>query len=183
MDALDLLLNRRSASRLAAPAPAGEALQNIIHAGMRAPDHGALQPWRFVIAENDGLTRFSELLRAAAIKEGADEKAVEKATQAPLRAPQIITVIAACKESPKVPQWEQLLSAGCAVQAMQMAALAQGFNGIWRTGAWTDHPDVRKAFKCGENDKIVGFLYLGTPQLKASLQVIPTDSTPFVTHF
>lgn len=183
MDALDLLLNRRSASRLAAPAPAGEALQNIINAGMRAPDHGALQPWRFVIAENDGLTRFSEVLRAAAIKDGADEKAIEKATQAPLRAPQIITVIAACKESPRVPQWEQLLSAGCAVHAMQMAALAQGFNGIWRTGAWTDHPDVRKAFRCGENDKIVGFLYLGTPQLKANLQVIPTDSTPFVTHF
>ncbi|WP_447867574.1 NAD(P)H nitroreductase [Rahnella bonaserana] len=183
MDALDLLLNRRSASRLAAPAPAGEALQNIINAGMRAPDHGALQPWRFVIAENDGLTRFSEVLRAAAIKDGADEKAIEKATQAPLRAPQIIIVIAACKESPKVPQWEQLLSAGCAVHAMQMAALAQGFNGIWRTGAWTDHPDVRKAFRCGENDKIVGFLYLGTPQLKANLQVIPTDSTPFVTHF
>lgn len=183
MDALDLLLNRRSASRLAAPAPAGQALQNIINAGMRAPDHGALQPWRFVIAENDGLTRFSELLRAAAIKDGADEKAVEKATQAPLRAPQIITVIAACKESPKVPQWEQLLSAGCAVQAMQMAALAQGFNGIWRTGAWTEHSDVRKAFHCGENDKIVGFLYLGTPQLKASLQVIPVDSAPFVTHF
>lgn len=182
MDALDLLLNRRSASRLAAPAPAGQALQNIINAGMRAPDHGALQPWRFVIAENDGLTRFSELLRAAAIKDGADEKAVEKATQAPLRAPQIITVIAACKESPKVPQWEQLLSAGCAVQAMQMAALAQGFNGIWRTGAWTDHPDVRKAFHCGENDKIVGFLYLGTPQLKTSLQIIPVDSSPFVSY-
>ncbi|TPG59335.1 NAD(P)H nitroreductase [Ewingella americana] len=183
MDALDLLLNRRSASRLAAPAPSGEVLQNIINAGMRAPDHGALQPWRFVIAENDGLVRFSELLRAAAIKDGADEKAIEKATQAPLRAPQIITIIAACKESPKVPQWEQLLSAGCAVQAMQMAALAQGFNGIWRTGAWTDHADVRQAFKCGPNDKIVGFLYLGTPQLKSSTQIIPADSSAFVSYF
>jgi len=182
MDALDLLLNRRSASRLAAPAPAGDVLQNIIHAGMRAPDHGALQPWRFVIAENDGLIRFSELLRNAAIKDGADQQAIEKATQAPLRAPQIITIIASCKESAKVPQWEQLLSAGCAVQAMQMAALAQGFNGIWRTGAWTDHDAVRAAFQCGLNDKIVGFLYLGTPQLKSSTQVIPADSTAFVSY-
>ncbi len=183
MDALDLLLNRRSASRLAEPAPTGKVLQNIINAGMRAPDHGALQPWRFVIAQGDGLVRFSELLRAAAIKDGADEKAIEKATQAPLRAPQIITIIAACKESPKVPQWEQLLSAGCAVQAMQMAALAQGFNGIWRTGAWTDHADVRQAFKCDPNDKIVGFLYLGTPQLKSSTQIIPADSSAFVSYF
>lgn len=183
MDALDLLLNRRSASRLAAPAPSGEVLQNIINAGMRAPDHGALQPWRFVIAENEGLVRFSALLRAAAIKDGVDEKAIEKATQAPLRAPQVITIIAACKESQKVPQWEQLLSAGCAVQAMQMAALAQGFNGIWRTGAWTDHADVRQAFQCGPNDKIVGFLYLGTPQLKSSTQIIPADSSAFVSYF
>ncbi|GAB2954155.1 NAD(P)H nitroreductase [Hafnia psychrotolerans] len=183
MDALDLLVNRRSASRLAAPAPSGKVLQNIINAGMRAPDHGALQPWRFVIAENDGLVRFSELLRAAAINDGADEKAIEKATQAPLRAPQIITVIAAYKESPKVPQWEQMLSAGCAVQAMQMAALAQGFNGIWRTGAWTEHADVRQAFKCGPNDRIVGFLYLGTPQLKSSTQIIPADSSSFVSYF
>lgn len=183
MDALELLVNRRSASRLAAPAPSGKVLQNIINAGMRAPDHGALQPWRFVIAENDGLVRFSELLRAAAINDGADEKAIEKATQAPLRAPQIITVIAAYKENPKVPQWEQMLSAGCAVQAMQMAALAQGFNGIWRTGAWTEHADVRQAFKCGPNDKIVGFLYLGTPQLKSSTQIIPADSSSFVSYF
>ncbi len=183
MDALDLLLNRRSASRLAAPAPSGKALQNIINAGMRAPDHGALQPWRFVIVENDGLIRFSNLLRSAAEKDKLDEKAIEKATQAPLRAPQIITVIADVKDSPKVPKWEQVVSAGCAVHAMQMAALVQGFNGIWRTGPWTEHAAVRKAFGCEQNDQIVGFLYLGTPQLKSSTQVIAPDSTPFVSYF
>lgn len=183
MQALDLLLNRRSASRLAAPAPAGVALQNIINAGMRAPDHGALQPWRFIIAENDGLQRFSHVLKAAAEADGMDEQAIEKATQAPFRAPQIITIIAACKESAKVPEWEQVISAGCAVHAMQMAALAQGFNGIWRTGAWTDHAIVREALGCGEKDKIVGFLYLGTPQLKASAQVTPVDSSAFVSYF
>jgi len=183
MDALDLLLNRRSASRLAAPAPSGEVLQNIINAGMRAPDHGALQPWRFVIVENDGLIRFSNLLRSAAEKDGMDEKAIEKATQAPMRAPQIITIIADVKESAKVPEWEQVVSAGCAVQAMQMAALAQGFNGIWRTGAWTEHAAVRQAFGCEEKDHIVGFLYLGTPQLKSSTQVIPADSAAFVSYF
>jgi len=183
MDALDLLLNRRSASRLAAPAPSGEALQNIINAGMRAPDHGALQPWRFVIVENDGLIRFSNLLKNAAEKDGLDEKGVEKATQAPMRAPQIITVVADCKESTKVPQWEQVVSAGCAVHAMQMAAQAQGFNGIWRTGPWTDHAAVREAFGCQEKDSIVGFLYLGTPQLKSNTHVIPADSAAFVSYF
>ncbi|NUA46181.1 putative NAD(P)H nitroreductase YdjA [Dickeya solani] len=54
MDALELLLNRRSASRLAAPAPAGDVLENILRAGLRAPDHGALQPWRFSIIQDEG---------------------------------------------------------------------------------------------------------------------------------
>lgn len=87
--------------------------------------------------ENQGLERFSQLLQAAAKQDQLDEAAIEKATKAPFRAPLIITVIAHCTEETKVPRWEQVVSAGCAVQAMQMAALAQGFNGIWRTGAWT----------------------------------------------
>ncbi len=66
------------------------------------------------------------------------------------------------------------MSAGCAVMAMQMAAIAQGFNGIWRSGALTESAIVREAFECRPQDKIVGFLYLGTPQLKAST----TISTP-----
>lgn len=150
MDALELLLNRRSASRLTAPAPAGEVLDHIIHAGMRAPDHGALQPWRFVLIENEGLVRFSQLLQKAVQQDGADETVLEKAKQAPFRAPLIITVIAHVTENAKVPNWEQVVSAGCAVQAMQMAALAQGFNGIWRTGSWTHHPVVRQGFACRE---------------------------------
>lgn len=62
MDALELLVNRRSASRLAEPAPVGEQLENILRAGMRAPDHGTLQPWHFFIIEGEGRGRFSQLL-------------------------------------------------------------------------------------------------------------------------
>lgn len=62
MDALELLVNRRSASRLAEPAPVGEQLENILRAGMRAPDHGTLQPWHFFIIEGEGRDRFSQLL-------------------------------------------------------------------------------------------------------------------------
>ncbi len=98
---------------------------------------------------------------------GQDEKAIEKARNAPFRAPLIIAVVARCEEHPKVPLWEQEMSAGCAVMAMQMAAVAQGYNGIWRSGALTESPVVREGFGCREQDKIVGFLYLGTPQLKS----------------
>jgi nitroreductase len=183
MDALELLVNRRSASRLAEPAPAGEQLENILRAGMRAPDHGTLQPWQFFLIEGEGRDRFSQTLETAAVDAGLDEKAQEKSRTSPFRAPLIIAVVAKCIENHKVPEWEQLLSAGCAVMAMQMAALAQGFNGIWRTGPLTDSPIVRKAFDCRAQDQIVGFLYLGTPQLKASTTVSVPDTTPFVRHF
>ncbi len=183
MDALELLLNRRSAKRLIEPAPSGDILDNIIRAGMRAPDHGTLQPWRFVIIEGEGRARFGELLHQSALNAGMDEKGIEKAAQAPFRAPLIIAVLAWCDTQSKVPRQEQVLSAGCAVQAMQMAALAQGFNGIWRTGLWATQPDVKQAFGCREQDEIVGFLYLGTSQLKASAASIPPATEPFVRHF
>lgn len=113
MDALDLLVNRRSASRLSEPAPAGEALENIMRAGMRAPDHGTMQPWRFIVIENEGRERFSALLENAAREDRMEEKAIEKAKQSPFRAPMIITVVAHCEENAKVPHWEQVVSAGC----------------------------------------------------------------------
>ena len=73
MDALELLVNRRSASRLAEPAPAGEQLENILRAGMRAPDHGTLQPWHFFVIEGEGRDRFSQLLEQGAVAAGQDE--------------------------------------------------------------------------------------------------------------
>ncbi|EAW1836110.1 NAD(P)H nitroreductase, partial [Salmonella enterica subsp. enterica] len=66
MDALELLVNRRSASRLAEPAPVGEQLQNILRAGMRVPDHKSLQPWRFFVIEGEGRDRFSAVLEQGA---------------------------------------------------------------------------------------------------------------------
>ncbi|STV90089.1 protein ydjA [Klebsiella pneumoniae] len=81
MDALDLLLNRRSASRLAEPAPAGEQLENILRAGLRAPDHGTLQPWRFFIIADDGRERFSQLLEKGAREASQDEKGNRESPQ------------------------------------------------------------------------------------------------------
>ena len=183
MDALEPLVNRRSACRLDEPAQAGEQLENNLQAGRRNPDHGTLQPWHFWVIEGEGRERFSELLSRGAVESGQDEKAIDKAHNAPFRAPMIIAVVAKIVDNPKVPAWEQEMSAGCAVMAMQMAAVAQGFNGIWRTGPLTESEVVRAGLQCREQDKIVGFLYLGTPQLKASTTVSVPDSSPFVSHF
>ncbi|SDH70556.1 Nitroreductase [Vibrio xiamenensis] len=166
MDALDLLLNRRSVGKLCAPAPEGKVLENIIRAGLRAPDHGGLTPWRFVISQGKGLDKLGKILSDAAIAENSDPAVVDKMRHAPFRAPMVITVIAKVTPHPKVPALEQYLSAGCAAQAMQMAALAQGFQGFWRSGNLMFHPLVHQAFGLSGEDEIVGFLYLGMPEIE-----------------
>ena len=163
MDALELLLNRHSCSQLIAPPPGGEVLANILQAGLRSPDHGGLTPWRFIISQAQGLEQLSRYFKTAAKRQQMSEREISKATDAPFRAPLIITVIAAPTAHAKVPASEQLLSAGCAVMAMQMAAQAQGFNGIWRTG-WCAYDDlIKQQLGLSATEQIVGFLYLGTP--------------------
>lgn len=162
MDAIQLLTQRRSIPRLLAPAPSEDDLKIIIDAGLRAPDHGALTPWEFNIAQGEGLHQLSKIFTEAVQSDQGDQARLDKASQAPYRAPMVITVIARTKIHAKVPIIEQILSAACATQAMQMAAVALGYQGFWRTGPMTYHPFVREAFKVDGDDQIVGFLYLGT---------------------
>ncbi|WP_218354893.1 NAD(P)H nitroreductase [Alteromonas lipotrueiana] len=163
MDALSLLLNRRSQPRLTAPAPAEQALENIKQAALRAPDHGALMPWHFIVCEGQGLHKLGSIFERSAIENDKTEKEIERAPQLPLRAPMVIVAIAKYQEHPKVPRVEQIASTSCAVMAMQMAAQAQGFNGLWRTGAYAQCDIVKKELNLNDEDEIVGFLYLGTP--------------------
>ncbi len=181
MDALELLLNRRSIAKLSGPAPEGKALENIIRAGLRAPDHAGLTPWRFVISQGSGLNKLSDILVKAAVEDKSDDAVIEKVKNAPFRAPMVITVIAKVTEHEKVPAFEQHLSAGCAVQAMQMAAVAQGFQAFWRSGKWMFHPTVHKAFGLEGEDEIVGFLYLGTPGC-TPMKVPERDLSKFVEY-
>ncbi|CZF81397.1 MULTISPECIES: NAD(P)H nitroreductase [Grimontia] len=181
MDAITLLTQRRSIPRLLAPAPTGEALDNMLAAGLRAPDHGALTPWEFVVATRDGLDKLSAILKSAAEADNEEDAVVEKATKSPYRAPMVITVIARTKQHDKVPVIEQYISAGCAAQAMQMAAVAQGFQGFWRTGKWAYHPVVREAFNVSGDDEIVGFLYVGTPDCTPA-SAPKRDTAKYVTY-
>lgn len=182
MEALDLLLNRRSQPRLKAPAPEGDALENIFQAALRAPDHAALTPWRFIVCEGQGLVKLGSVFEQSAIENDKSAKEIERAPQLPLRAPMVIVAITTYKEHEKVPRVEQVASTACAVMAMQMAAQAQGFNGIWRTGAYAHCELVRKALSLSEEDEIAGFLYLGTPAIDTP-PVIRPDSTPFFTYW
>ena len=165
MDALTLLTTRYSSARLTEPAPSGVALESIQHAALRVPDHGALRPWRFVMFQGkDALSKLGDIFAEAALEDdpAISNEVLERARQLRFRAPLVIACIAKCVEHPKVPMAEQVQSAACAVMAMQQAAFAQGFGGIWRTGAYAQYPFVKQALGLGDDDEIVGYLYLGT---------------------
>ena len=107
MDALHLLLNRHSCGRLAEPAPSGEVLDNILKAGLRAPDHGTLTPWQFILFEGEGRERLGTLLAQAARSRGEDEESIKKCQEAPLRAPLLLVVVGgAVGFIPGVPELE-----------------------------------------------------------------------------
>lgn len=165
MDAITLLTTRYSSARLVEPAPAGADLELIKQAALRVPDHGGLRPWRFVVFNGkSALSKLGDIFAEAALEDQptiADDM-LERARQLPLRAPLVIACIAKCREHAKVPLSEQIQSAACAVMAMQQAAFALGYGGIWRTGAYTQYEFVRQALGLGEDDEIVGYLYLGT---------------------
>ena len=180
LDALELLLNRRSQPRLKAPAPQGDALKNIMQAAMRAPDHASLAPWRFIVCEELGLNKLGSIFEQSAIENDKSEKEIERAPQLPLRAPMVIVAIAQYKEHEKVPRVEQIASASCAVMAIQMAAVAQGFNGIWRTGAYAHCDLVKAALELSSDDEIVGFLYLGTPAFEIPDKPAPNSDAHFI---
>jgi len=163
MDALSLLLNRSSQPRLSNPAPSGEALENIMQAALRAPDHACLTPWRFIVCEGKGLDKLGQLFEKSAIENDKSQKEIERAVQLPHRAPMIIVAVAKYKEHDKVPRVEQIASASCSVMAMQMAAVAQGFNGMWRTGSYAQCDTVKNGLGLACEDELVGFLYMGTP--------------------
>lgn len=164
MDALTLVLQRRSCKALSAPGPSGEALELILQAGLRVPDFLELRPYEFLIAEGEGRERLGRLFQQAAIAEGALSSDVRRAPSMPLRAPVVITVVAKARENETVHRLEQQMTAGCAVMAMQMAALALGYGGVWRSGWPMFNRSLHRLLGLIDEDQIVGFLYLGTPK-------------------
>ena len=184
MNALDVLHNRVSIPLLEAPAPSGEVLANIQRAALRAADHRLLRPWRFLIIEGEGLDRLGQLFVAAKTQDEGElsAEAQEKWASKPRRAPMIVVAIANCQATDKVPQVEQVISAGNAVQNMLNAAFAQGVGAMWRTGGFAYHPAVKEGLGLAEQEQIVGFLYLGTPACKSKpVPVIPIEQ--FFTHW
>jgi nitroreductase len=160
---LRFLQKRNSASRLMGPGPSDAELEQMLQCALRSPDHARLQPWRFLSIRDDRRKAFGELLRASLLRKNpdADATAQQRALNAPLRAPLIVAVMVSFSEHPKVPAWEQKLSAGCAAFSLSLAAEALGYAAIWRTGAFAEDAQLLREMGGADNEEFVGFVYLG----------------------
>lgn len=164
MDALTALQTRTATPRLVDPAPAPAELEQILKAGLRAPDHGMLRPWRFLVVSGEGRNRLGQLFVDSLQPATPEER--EKLLNSPLRAPLVIVAIATVKDSPKAPAVEQLASTAAAVQNMSVAIHALDYGAIWRTGPVAYDPRVKQALGLQPTDEIVGYLYVGTPTFR-----------------
>jgi nitroreductase len=184
--ALDLLLSRRSASAKAMtyPGPSAAQIQQLLMAASRAPDHGKLFPWRFILFEGDARMRMGELLVEclASAEPQATAERVEMERQRFLRAPVVIAVVSRVREAIPIPEWEQVLSAGAVCQNLLIATHAMGFVANWITEWPAYNPQVKERLGLKPGERIAGFIYIGTSSVALEERVRP-DLSKIVTRF
>jgi len=177
----ETLLSRQSHWPLAEPGPGDTELSLIFDAAMRAPDHGALRPWRFALIRDDARADFGEVLvDVAARREPATPRADhEQRRQLAYTAPLVIVIGAAPVPSSHIPESEQLLAVGAAVMNMLNAIHALGYGGFWATGADAYDPNLQAALDFEPAERVLGFLFIGTPKSREHSAVRPPHS-PYV---
>ncbi|MCP4332244.1 MAG: nitroreductase [Gammaproteobacteria bacterium] len=179
-DSLKLLERHSTPARaLVEPAPDDKQLRLILKTALSAPDHGRLHPYRFISIRGDARGKLSEIFGKATQQRepDVDPAYLEKQKDKPLRSPLIVIVVASLIESPKVPQIEQMLAAGAAAHNVLLAANALGFGSIWLTGANAYDDYVCSELGLVQNERIIGFIFLGTASIDIPPRPIPEVSS------
>lgn len=163
--ALDFLLTRRSrpAKTLTTPVPDRAMLETLLTAAARTPDHGKLEPWRFVVLYKPALARLADLVVARGTALALEADMIVKAQAQFANADLAIAVISAPKPSDKIPQIEQVYSAGAVCLALVNAALAAGWGANWLSG-WASHDRafIREGLGLADHESVAGLIHLGT---------------------
>jgi nitroreductase len=164
-DVVDFLLTRRSrpAKTLGRGGPDRAGLMRLLTAAARTPDHGKLEPWRFVVIAGPARERAAAVAAERAAALGLDAATAEKTVAAFTQGDTIVAVISSPKPSDKIPLWEQQLSAGAVALALLNAALASGWGANWLTGRMAYDPVFqRDVLGCAETEAVAGFIHIGT---------------------
>jgi len=185
-DAIDLLKTRRSVKprEMTPPGPSPAELETILTIGARVPDHGKLAPWRFIVFEGDAQARAGEVIAKVFAQKNPNASAADiqiekrRLTDAPL----VIGVVSFTRPHPKVPAWEQELSAGASAMNMVTAATALGYGACWLTGWFAFDRDVLDGLGLKADEKLAGFIHIGTPS-KPSVDRPRPSLSDIVTRF
>lgn len=165
-DAIELLKTRRSVKprEMTGPGPSPTELETILTIGSRVPDHGKLAPWRFIIFEGDARMRAGEVIAAVFARKNPNASPAEidvekkRLTDAPL----VIGIVSLTRPHPKVPPWEQELSAGASAMNIVTAATALGYGACWLTGWFSFDRDVLDGLGLKADEKLAGFVHIGS---------------------
>src|ERR1041384_3720194 len=166
-EAIDLLKTRRSVKpiELAGPGPIADELATLLTIASRVPDHGKLTPWRFIVFEGDARLKAGEAL-AKIFKTNnpqATDEQVGFERNRLARAPLVVAVVSRAAPHVKIPEWEQVLSAGAAAMNLVTAAHALGFAANWITEWYAYDRRVLDALGLAPHEKIAGFVHIGRP--------------------
>ena len=163
---IEEILTRRSVSArlLTEPGPDDAALEKILQGASRVPDHGKLHPWRFIVIRGEARETLGQVLRAAYTDQEADASPakLDLETTRFTRTPLVIAIVSRIVSPHKIPEWEQTLSVGAVCLNLLYSAHAMGFGANWLTEWCAYHPKVRAALGLAANEKIAGFVYIGT---------------------
>jgi nitroreductase len=167
-DALQLLRTRRSIKpiELAGPGPTAAEVETLLTVASRVPDHGKLVPWRFIIFEGEARLAAGDAIVSAfrARYPQAGDEQVEAERRRLARAPLVIAVVSRAGPHVKIPEWEQVLSAGAAAMNLVLAAHALGYGASWITEWYAYDRGVLDALGLAANERIAGFVHIGRPQ-------------------
>ena len=180
------LLSRRSISKLTSPHPPREDMEDVYQAALRAPDHSWLRPWRFIEITGSSRHKLAQaFIMATKQIEEVDEEREKKNAALPLRSPMIIVVISKVNyDKPNVPRLEQIQSTAAAAQNILLALHDKGYGAYWRTGKYSTERNehISSELSLDKNDEVLGYLYVGTPEVDAP-KIPELANNDFVTYW
>jgi nitroreductase len=164
---IDYLSTRRSipAFQMSAPGPSRSEVEEMLTLASRVPDHGKLAPWRFIVYRGEERRRISEELAKIAIGDKPDlsDEMVKVENTRLTRAPVVVAVVSKAAPHFKIPEWEQVMSAGAVCLNLVMAANAHGFASNWLTEWYAFDSRAYPILGVNEGEKVAGFIHIGTP--------------------
>lgn len=172
---IETIVSRSSTKKFSDEAVSRDDIEAVLTAAVRAPDHGMLAPWRFIVLQGESRAILGSAMSAALRSRmpEADAETLDREASKAWRSPVLIVVVAEPKAHPKVPEVEQLVAVGAAIQNLWLAAHSMGYGAAWKTGSHAYDSGVKNALGLRPEDHVIGFVHVGRPTSKAPVR--PAD--------